>query len=621
MANNIITKINHQPYTNIFSCLLIILSAFIVYGQTLGFGLIDYDDPVYISSNPHFQEGFTYSNFVWSVTYFLNSNWAPLTIWSYITDASIYGDWFGGYHLTNIILHSLNGILLFFIAFKLSNKHSLSLILAVLFIVHPQHVESVAWLSQRKDLLSTLFMFLSLLLYIFYKTKKVRHYYLLSIGAFMFGLMAKVSIVPLPAVLILIDYVFFSPDKENRNYKYFITIVIEKMPYFILALIFGGINYYAQFSTGALGYSAAMPVDIRISSIPLAYWFYPIKTLAPYNLIPFYPYPKEAPLLIAILAFVSLIVVTVLLYIFRDKYKYLFFGWFCYLIISTPMSGIFQTGGHAYADRYSYLASIGLLIIVIAILSKSSRYFSGKTIKLFVIFGVLTITYLAHAQVSLWRDTYTLFFHTLEVSEDNMVAQLSIAKVLDVKNRTSESEKYYVQAMKSHPHTAKVYVSAARHYQYNHKPEVGIQLLKSALNLDIWQKGVIYRELAQFYVFQEDYDNAIKYSTGAIEIGDNVANAYYVRGNAFRMKNNYKEAFSDLQKSISINRQLTVAYIEMGDALSDVGQEQEAIGFYLEALKQNPNHKPLEKRIAQLMGKLDSGYKSLTPGQPGETRQ
>lgn len=604
MENNIITKIQRQPYINIFSCLLIILAAFIIYGQTLGFGLIDYDDPAYISSNPHFLEGFIYSNFVWSVTYFLNSNWAPLTIWSYIADASIYGNWFGGYHLTNIILHSVNGILLFFIAFKLSNKHSLSLILAILFIVHPQHVESVAWLSQRKDLLSTLFMFLSLLWYIFYKAKKARHYYLLSIGAFIFGLMAKVIIAPLPIVLILVDYVFFSSEKENRNYKYLIENVIEIMPYFILALIFGGINYYAQFSTGALGYSAAMPADIIISNIPLAYWFYPIKTLAPYNLIPFYPYPKETPLLLAILAFMSLVVVTVLLYIFRDKYKYLFFGWFCYLIVSTPMSGIFQTGGHAYADRYSYLANIGLLIIVIALFSKSRKYFSDKTIKIFVIFGILTLTYLAHAQASLWRDTYTLFFHTLEVSEDNMVAQLGIAKVLDLNNRTSESEKYYIQAMKSHPHTSRVYVSAARHYQYNHKPEVGVQLLRSALKLNIWRKGVIYRELAQFYVFQEDYENAIKYSTDAIETGDNLANAYYVRGNAFRMKNNYKEAFSDLQKSISINRQLTVAYIEMGDALSDVGQEQEAIYFYLEALKQNPNHESLEKRVSHLIEKL-----------------
>lgn len=604
MTEKVLSKLKNQPYADIFACLLIILLAFVVYGQTLGFGLIDFDDPVYISRNPHYLQGFTYSNFVWSVTYFLNSNWAPLTIWSYIADASIYGSWFGGYHFTNVILHGLNGVLLFFIAFKLSNKYSLSLLLATLFIVHPQHVESVAWLSQRKDLLSAFFMFLSSLLYIFYKTKNLRSYYLLSIAAFMFGLMAKVIIAPLPVVLILIDYVFFSSKEKNLNFKYFITIIIEKTPYFVLALIFGGINYYAQISTGALGYSAAMPADILMFNIPVAYWFYPIKTLAPYNLIPFYPYPKEAPILLATLASVLLIVVTVLLYKYREKYKYLFFGWFCYLIIATPMSGIFQTGGHAYADRYSYLANIGLLIIVIAIFSKSSKYFSGKTIKVLVVAGVFTLTYLAHMQASLWRDTHTLFTHTLNVSENNMIALTSIAKVLDASNKTSESEKYYLQAMKTHPHIATVYISAARHYQNNHKTEMGIQLLKSALKLDIWQKGVIYRELAEFHVFKKDYENAIMYSNGAIESGDELAKAYYVRGKAYRMNNNYKQAITDLQMSISINRQLTIAYIEMGDALLDLGQEQEAIRFYLEALKQKPSNKFLEKRVSQLTGEL-----------------
>jgi tetratricopeptide (TPR) repeat protein len=600
MIDKIIPKISHQPYKNIFSCLLIILLTFVVYAQTLNFGLVDYDDYGYISQNAHLQEGFTYPNFVWSVTYLLKANWAPLTIWSYIADAGIYGDWYGGYHLTNIILHGLNGLLLFFIAFKLSNKYSLSLLLATLFIVHPQHVESVAWLSQRKDLLSTLFMFLSLLLYVLYKTRKVRHYYLLSIGAFMVGLMAKVIIAPLPVVLLLIDYVFFSFGQDNRNIRYFITIAKDKIPYFILALIFGGINYYAQLHTGALTFSAAMPEDIIVSSVPLAYWFYPIKTLAPFNLIPFYPYPKEAPLLLSIVALVSLVAITVTLFLYRDKYKYLFFGWFCYLIISTPMNGMFQTGSHAYADRYSYIANIGLLITVIAILAGSRKLTSRKMVATFAVSSVLVLSYLSYMQTSLWKDTYTLFSHALKVSKDNHVALLRLANEHIKNNEMVEAKKYIDLAIDKHPLEAHGYWFAVRYHYMNNQSDEVKNLLESALELNIWRKGVIYREMSRYYKLQGDYENAIKFATKAVECEHETSTAYLFRASAYRMNKNYNNAIDDIEKAISINRQYTSAYIEMGNVLMDLGYKQEARYYYIEALKQNPSNKKMKKFVALL---------------------
>jgi hypothetical protein len=600
MNGNITSKIKQQPYSYIFSCLLIILLTFVVYAQTLSFGLVDYDDYRYISNNSHLQEGFTYPNFVWSVTFFLNANWAPLTIWSYIADASNYGDWYGGYHLTNIILHGLNGLLLFFIALKLSNKYSLSLLLAILFIVHPQHVESVAWLSQRKDLLSALFMFLSLLLYVIYKTKKVRHYYLLSIWAFMIGLMAKVIIAPLPLVLLLIDYVFFSIDQDNRNIKYFKKIAKDKIPYFILALIFGGVNYYAQLHTGALRYSAAIPEDIIVSNIPLAYWFYPIKTLAPFELIPFYPFPKEAPLLMSIVALISLVVVTILLYLYRHQYKYIFFCWFCYLIIATPMSAIFQTGSHAYADRYSYVANIGLLIIVIAILGRGNKFISKKMVTVFAVSSVLALTYLSYVQASLWKDTYTLFSHTLRVSQDNHVALIRLANEHVKDNKMSEAKKYIDIAIDKHPLEAHGYWYAVRYYYMTNQFAEAKKLLDSALKLDIPRKGVIYREMSRYYRIQGDYLSSIKYANSAIEFNHEIASSYLFRAAAYRMNKNYNKAIDDIEKAISINQQYTSAYIDMGNVLMDLGYEQKARQYYMEALKQNPSNKKIKNIVAML---------------------
>ena len=600
MIEKIITKINHQPYRNILSCFLIILLTFVVYGQTLGFDLIAYDDDIYIGNNPHLQEGFTYPNFVWSVAYFVNYNWAPLTIWSYIVDASIYGGWYGGYHLTNIMLHGLNGLLLFFIAYKLSNKYSLSLLLAILFIVHPQHVESVAWLSQRKDLLSTLFMFLSLLSYIFYKKKKVRHYYLLSIGAFMLGLMAKVIIAPLPVVLLLIDYVFFSAGEDKRNIKYFIKIATDKIPYFILAFIFGGINYYAQLHLGALTFSAVMPEGIIVSTIPLTYWFYPIKTLAPFNLIPFYPYPKEAPILLSLVALASLVAITVVLFLYRDKFKYLFFGWFCYLIISTPMNGMFQTGSHVYADRYSYIANVGLLIMLIAMFNGSSKFISRKMITIFAVSSVLALTYLSYMQTSLWKDTYTLFSHTLKVNQDNHIALLRLANEHIKKNEMVEAKNYIDLAIDKHPLEAHGYWFAVRYYYMTNQSDEVHDLLETALKLDIWRKGVIYREMSRYYKLQGDYESAIKFATDAIEYKHETSTAYLFRASAHRMNKNYNEAISDIEKAISINRQLTSAYIEMGNVLMDLGYKKEARQYYMEALKQTPSNKNMKKFVDKL---------------------
>ena len=593
-----IEKLRNNHYLH---CLLIFILAFIIYGQTINFGLIDYDDGVYFSENPHLKDGLTYSNFIWSITYFLNSNWAPLTIWSYIADASIYGDWYGGYHLTNIVLHALNGIILFFIALRLSNKNFASLLLAVLFVVHPQHVESVAWLSQRKDLLSTFFMFLSVLSYISYKSNGVRSYYLFSIGTFMLGLMAKVIIAPLPVILLLIDYVFFSSKETANVYKAIKLNLKDKIPYVILALIFGGINYYAQYSTGVLGHSAAMPTDIRVTTIPLAYWFYPVKTFLPFNLIPFYPYPKDPAWLLSLFALVILLLVTVLIYKNRHKYQYLFFGWFFYLFFSTPMNSMFQTGGHAFADRYSYVASIGLFVMIIAILSRGVKFISSKSLAVFAVACVVGLIYLAYTQTSLWRDTYTLFSHALRVSNNNHVALIRVSNELYKNNDIEGAKQYLERAIDTNPLEASVYWTTARYYYKLNQFDDARKLLESALKYDVWQKGVIYRELAQIYSIQGDQESAIKYSTIAIEMQDELALSYLVRANAYRKNNEYREAFSDLHKAISINRQFTLAYIEIGDALLEVGQDKDALNFYMEALKQKPSHKSLKKRIAQLV--------------------
>ena len=600
MANKIISRLKIHPYNCFVPCLLIVLLTFIVYFQTVEFGLVDYDDPTYISNNPHLKEGFTQANFDWSVAFFLNSNWAPVTIWSYIADASLYGDWYGGYHLTNIILHGVNGLLLFFIGLRLSNNPGLSFILAVLFVVHPQHVESVAWISQRKDLLSALFMFLSLLLYVNYKNNDLRYFYLLSVGVFIFGLMAKVIIAPLPIILLLIDYVFFSSDIEKRDLRYYLTIFIEKIPYFIAALVVGGVNYFAQSISGALGTASSLPADIRISNIPVSYWFYPIKTIAPLNLIPFYPYPNEASLLLPLMALILLITVTIILYLTRDKYKYLFFGWFCYLILATPMSGLFQTGAHAYADRYSYIANIGLLIIIIAVLSKSSKFISSKAITAYVIVGALALTYLSYKQTALWKDTYTLFSHTLNVSPNNYVAQLRIAKELAIDNKKIEAERHIKRAIETNPLEAYVYSFAAKHYYINDKFEEAKKLLESALSLDVWRKGIVYRELAQYYILQGNYKAAIEFSTTAIEYKHEIASSYLVRGIAYRNNGNINEALSDLRKAISLNRQFTKAYITMGNTLMSIGHTNKALLYYEEALKQNPGNAKLKKIVDQL---------------------
>jgi tetratricopeptide (TPR) repeat protein len=367
-------------------------------------------------------------------------------------------------------------------------------------------------------------------------------------------------------------------------------------------VIFGVINYYAQFSSGALSHSAAVPADIRVSVIPLAYWFYPLKTLIPLDLIPFYPYPKDAPILLSAVALIFLITITVFLFLYRHKYKYLFFGWICYLIISSPMSGIFSTGGHAYADRYSYIANVGLLIIVIAAVYWAVLHFSGRMVSLVVIGFVSLLTYMSYTQASLWRDTYTLFSHTVNVQEDNYVALMKLAVEHIKNNKTNDAEVLIQQALDTNPHEARVYQFAAKHLYINNDHESSRKLLESALKNDVWQKGIIYRELAQYYLLKDDYDTAIKYATTAIEYRHETEAAYFIRGTAYRNTGDIGNAIRDIQKAISLNHQYTRAYIAMGDTLMSIGQTQDALSYYMEALKKNPSNKKLKTAVEQLTG-------------------
>lgn len=305
-------------------------------------------------------------------------------------------------------------------------------------------------------------------------------------------------------------------------------------------------------------------------------------------------------MLLSVVGLILLFLVTVLLYLFREEYKYLFFGWFCYLLFTTPLSGMFQTGVHAYADRYSYIANIGLLIIVIAVFSRFSEFVSDRAVKSFIIACVLSLTYLSYKQTSLWKDTYTLFNYTLNVSQDNYVAQLKVARELVRDNKNSEAEKYIKRAIESNPLEARVYVFASRHYAIKGNFEEAERLLESALKFNIWQKGLIYREMGQYNLLQGDYEKAIKFATRAIEDEYEIEAAYLVRGIAYRLNGNFNEAISDLQNAISINRQYTKAYIEMGNILIELGLFYKALLYYKEALKQNPSNSKLKKVVTQL---------------------
>jgi protein O-mannosyl-transferase len=433
-------------------CFALAILTLILYWPTAYHGFINFDDPDYIIANPHVNSGLSWPNIVWAFDGAHSANWHPLTWISHMLDCQLFGLKAGDHHLMNVVFHIINTLLLFLWLNTLTGALWRSAMVAALFAWHPLHVESVAWAAERKDVLSAFFFLLTLIVYSAYAKRKTIASYLLALLFFACGLMSKPMVVTLPFVLLLIDFWPLKRIKADEiNFANCRRLLLEKIPFFALAVAGSIITFFAQ--KGALWSSGNLTFGFRAANALISYLRYISKTFWPKDLALIYPYPHHWPLSFVIIASLLLVVWSALFVFRAGRNPYLFTGWFWFLGMLVPAIGFVQAGVQSMADRYMYLPSIGLFILVVWSASDLLLLIPYERI-IATLLGTLALGgcfICTSLQLKYWENSVRLFTHTIAITTDNYLAYNCLGQTLENLGRTNEAYQLYLQSVRVEP--------------------------------------------------------------------------------------------------------------------------------------------------------------------------
>jgi tetratricopeptide (TPR) repeat protein len=626
-------------------CVFLALITWLVFGQTRHFKFVNYDDNEYVYENPHVKPGLTFDGIVWAFTRSHAVNWHPLTTISHMLDCRLYGLKAGGHHLTNVLLHTASVMLLFLVLWSMTGAFWLSAFVAAVFAIHPLHVESVAWVSERKDVLSGLFFMLTLGAYVRYvKKSEVRGKksdLIWVVFFFALGLMSKPMLVTLPLVLVLLDYWPLNrlrplpgePVFRLGGYPVPRRLIVEKIPLLGLAVLSCIATLLAQ--RGALQSFERFSLPLRLGNAVESAAVYLGQMIYPVRLAVLYPYPANGLALWGVvLALIVLVFISAGAFVLRHRRPYLLVGWLWYLIMLVPVIGIVQVGVQARADRYTYLPQIGLYILIAW---AAADLFASRLHRRWVLGGVsaaLVITLMAtraRTQTSYWRNNELLWTHTLACTSRNNVAftnraielletgrveeaMADLQKALEINSndlyahndlgeallqmgRVAEAIAHFQRAMDIDPNFAAVHNNLGDAYLHTGRVKEAIVHLRRALEIN--PNYFEARKNLRLALGQPGQDNeAIAYYQEALEINANNAGAYNNLGNALIRKGRVDEGITHLQKALEINPKLAEAHSNLGNALLQKGQAAAAaIAEYQKALEINPNHAGIHNNL------------------------
>lgn len=556
--------------SNVLLCLLLCLTVLAVYLQVVDHEFV-FDDIDYVTHNPHVASGITGNNIWWAITSTHSANWHPVTWLSHMTDVQFFGLNPRGHHLTNIIIHSISSVLLLLLLRRVTGLPWQSSFVAALFALHPMHVESVAWVAERKDILSAFFFFLTLLFYAEYIKKKNVGNYILALLSFIMGLMSKQMLVTLPLVMLLMDFWPFKrlqPGTSGEDSRCIsdkaLPLLREKIPFFVSAILSGIITLYAQNKFGAIKSLYAIPLELRVENALIAYVTYLFKTLWPHDLAVLYPFPSSFPFWQISGSLLVLLLVSAMTLLLRRRFSYLLAGWLWYLVTLVPVIGLIQVGNQAMADRYSYLPSIGLYIMAAWGVSDLMKNNGHKVEILTLLAGVAVIasTTLTWRQLGYWRDNISLYQHTLRLTTGNYLIHYNLGLAFAEKGNLNDAIREYEEALRIRP----TYADA--HY------DLGVALANRG-----------------------DLDAAIVHYRKAIEIKQDNTDAHVNLGIALASKGWMDIAIQEFQEALRINPDNALAYINLGVALARKGQMDMAIQMFQAALRIDPNNKDIRSKL------------------------
>jgi tetratricopeptide (TPR) repeat protein len=572
----------NDRWTVLTVCIFLAAMTWLVFGQTLRHEFVSFDDNLYVCENPAVTHGLNLKGVGWAFTHIVVANWHPLTMMTHMLDCRLYGLNAGGHHLTNVLLHTASVILLFLVLRRMTGALWRSALVAAVFAIHPLRVESVAWVAERKDVLSGLFFMLTLWAYVRYVGKSKAHspkskvFYGLVLLFFVLGLMSKPMVVTLPFVLLLLDYWplnRFTPPpvpavtgKGDSLKNHFLPwrLILEKIP--LLALSGAACVATMMIQKDII---APVPLALRIGNAAVSYVVYLRQMFCPAGLAVLYPYPQNSlPGWKIALAVVLLAAISAGVFLRRQRQPYLLMGWLWYLGMLIPVIGLVQVGGQAHADRYTYLPQIGLYLALIWAVGSLGAGWRHRRVVLGGLSTVILVAliFCARAQTSYWRNSEVLWTHTLACTSDNYIAHYNLGDALVKMGRRDEAIAQYQKTLQITPNYAEAH------------DNLGSVLL---------QKGRV--------------DEAIAHYQTALRITPENATAHNNLGNALRQKGRVDEAIAQCQVALQINPDYADAHDNLGNALFQKRRVAEAITHYQKALQINPDYAEAHNNLAWVL--------------------
>ncbi len=573
-----------------------------IYVQVAGFEFVNYDDNLYVTDNDHVKSGLTFEGIQWAFTTGHASNWHPLTWISHMTDVSIFAENPSGHHVVNVLFHLANACLLFVLLRRTSGEMWPSAFVAVLFAVHPLHVESVAWIAERKDVLSTFFWIATMLFYSEYARRGALSHYFAALLFFAFGLMSKPMLVTLPAVLLLTD---FWPLKRIDPERSFLSqsarLVLEKAPFILLAAASCVITFVMQRSGHSIAAVDVLPIGLRFENAIVSYAKYVMMTIWPSHLAVFYPHPGPSlPTWHVILASIFLVACSLLVVAMRKTRPYLIVGWLWFLGTLVPVIGFVQVGAQALADRYTYVSMIGLLIMAawtgrdIGRLGSnvSPQETSGSRRFYLAIPAaaiILCMSIVAAVQVSHWRSSITLFEHALRVTSRNYLAHKNLGVAFAKQKKHDKAAAEYLNGIKAKANDPDLYYNLGNALDEMGRRDEAVIAYRKALQVDP-EHAESHYNLANVLARQQKFDEALAEYGRLLSIDPAHLGGLVNLGNTLAMLRRPAEAMPRYQEALRLDPKNEEALTNLGNTLAEQNKFQEAIEYYKRSVSVNPKN-------------------------------
>ncbi|HEV2318823.1 MAG TPA: tetratricopeptide repeat protein [Verrucomicrobiae bacterium] len=542
-----------------------------LYWPTVWFPFVNYDDQLYVYQNPVVLKGLSWAGIKYALTSNVVGHWHPLTMISLMADASVYHSFAGGYHLTNVLVHAINAVLLLFLIKRMTGLFWPGIVVAMLFAVHPLNAESVSWIAERKNVLSTFFFILTVLAYLRYAETPGPMRYLLTLLLFVLGLMAKAMLVTLPCLLFLLDYwplqrIFPAENSSKANgIPELRLLVLEKIPFLAFAAGDCVIEYVTAVHGGAVETLSSLPFEARMVNIPIAYLTYLEKSIWPAHLCVLYAFPEKLPIAPAAVSLALLIMGPVAAWHWRWQYRWLIVGWLWFIGMLVPVIGVVQAGIQAWADHHAYVPIIGLFLIAgCGLYELWGRWRPSRPWLVLACTGFLCVcACLARQQMDCWQNSVALFSQAIAVNPNNAAAQAMLAASFNGEKQYSNAADHYAVAVRLKPENAEYELS---------------------LGLALVHAGRFREAIAPLEI-------ALKRMPADAGLRNTLGVALMQSGKSHEAENQFDQA-------IALQPNYPKSYFNLGEVLLKEEQPKPAITNFVTALRAAPNWPQAMERLA-----------------------